>query len=540
MIRWLSFDPTVRRNVRWVAILVAALVVVRVGWLLFSVSRPGFHWINEDHYIDYQAGALLKGGHWHWTIAAVAYDFGHSNGWVLPPVYPVFLSMFASGEHVAELPAAIAQLIISSLTPLAVFWMAVRLHGPRAGLLAAALAASGQLFAPVNAFVQEQIYVPLLIASLAALIHAIDLDSRPRVWFAAGVLMAVTTLTRALTLYFVPLAILWGWWFAADRRHAFAQWRAYGTGFLALVLPYIIYVSIATGELVLIDNHGGTLQLVDLNPGVAPPTDLVSSMRAVLGPLLQAPGAFVADFLSYVSIQFRANGGTWLASTGDMPTPALALVQKIGAHLSIDLPWTIAAVLGPIGFAFARQRRAAQLMVLWVIVAIGLTSLAHYAGPRYRVPFESTLAVAACVLVAGPRIAPRRWMLAAGIGSSLAIAYVMTPSIVSSLETRAGYGLGPWAVVSDQYRTADAHGTSGFSVKSVGRVAYVKLESLRPSAPSIVDVRFGGKPYRTVDLLGSTELLIPVPYDWRGWFVEIDARSGTGEPVPYQVTTVRP
>src|ERR1041385_6182052 len=161
-------NAVTRRDLVAVGALSAVLIAIRIGLLLSRMHDPGFAWQNLDHYIDRQAGALLEGGHWHWSLAAVQYEWGGSNDWILPPLYPIFLSLFASGTRVAEFPAAIGQIVLSSLTPLAIFWLVSRLHTVRAAFLAAVISAGTQVLSPANSFLQEFLWVPLLVAAFAA------------------------------------------------------------------------------------------------------------------------------------------------------------------------------------------------------------------------------------------------------------------------------------------------------------------------------------------------------------------------------------
>ena len=127
--------------------------------------------------------------------------------WVLPPGYQVVLSWFARDRAAFPGNAARFNILLSTLLCGLLFWLAARIHSRRAGLVAAAIGAvwlpqvSGAPF-----FFQEQLYLPLLTLAFALTVEAWCASRRGRCSRWPGVVFGFTALTRAMPLYFVPIA----------------------------------------------------------------------------------------------------------------------------------------------------------------------------------------------------------------------------------------------------------------------------------------------------------------------------------------------
>ncbi|HEU4329209.1 MAG TPA: glycosyltransferase family 39 protein [Roseiflexaceae bacterium] len=131
--------------------------------------------------------------------------------WLRGPGYPLFLAgslWLAGGDlHRAALPG----LLLSVANVYLGYRLALRLAGRSAALLAALLAAvlwTSATFASL--YMAETLWVFLFTGGLLALL---GVDDRPRVAWGrlalAGALLGLATLTRSITLLFLPLAGLW-------------------------------------------------------------------------------------------------------------------------------------------------------------------------------------------------------------------------------------------------------------------------------------------------------------------------------------------
>ena len=78
------------------AAIVLAGFALRLAYLIHVTSLPGFRWHDPDFYMG-GALRLARGGDgWHWSFDAVSLVIGNRPH-VLPPLYTIFLSIFAFG-----------------------------------------------------------------------------------------------------------------------------------------------------------------------------------------------------------------------------------------------------------------------------------------------------------------------------------------------------------------------------------------------------------------------------------------------------------
>ncbi|HMQ32874.1 MAG TPA: hypothetical protein PKD53_19240 [Chloroflexaceae bacterium] len=196
--------------------------------------------------------------------------------WTRAPLYPLFVA-----GHIAlfgrELgPIFLTQTALSLLNVALTYALTLRLTGGsrRAAGLAGLLAA---LYLPLASYAQlllsETLFVTLLLGAALLLgawaergtsppspLSAAAWGGRtPRVlsgsWLlaAAGVLLGLATLTRGLTLGFLPLVAVWAWW-AAGRRPGPPLALALAAGLT--VAPWSLYASRAYGGPIAVDTTG--------------------------------------------------------------------------------------------------------------------------------------------------------------------------------------------------------------------------------------------------------------------------------------------
>ncbi len=145
--------------------------------------------------------------------------------WTRAPLYPLFLAahIYLFGMHLA--PIYLSQTLLSLVNVVLVYLLAQQVWprpSRRVPFVAALLAA---LYLPLASYPQlllsETLYLSLLLAAFvllgrwAALVAHSPPDKRPIPWLllmlAAG-LLGLSTLTRGLTLGFLPFAAGWVWW----------------------------------------------------------------------------------------------------------------------------------------------------------------------------------------------------------------------------------------------------------------------------------------------------------------------------------------
>lgn len=521
------------------ALLLLLALALRVGYLLFAMRRPGFRWIDPDRYAE--MGRLLAGGdgRWRWTLDAVLY-LKH----VKAPLYPVFLSFFALLPAPYPFSAALVQAAASAACAALLFVMGRGVHRSRAGLIAGLLYA---VYLPsifdVVVIQQEALHIPLVLAAFALLVDAVARESSPRRFALAGGVLGLAALARSMPVYFLfPAALLFV--LTGDRRRG--DWlRAGGlvAGFVAVTGPYVAYISGAMGHLVLIDNmgsiHFGTAyqhsRAVVHN---APPPTLPEVIGMFLKTFANAPLDFLRDRLEDLRGLFMLRGGRWLQLNARAGTAAQAAALKLMAHACQDVPFALSAALAPFGWAFARNRRAAALVGLWVLMYVGLLVAFTWSGARYRAPYEPHLmALGAVVLAGGWRRPPVPAIVAAAI-ASLWVAWAVGTSVPATWRARAEYGIPEWWV-GEGGRKARCSGGCGFTVVPVDgqvQLTVVPWEQPAPGDPVRIRMSVEGQPAREVVMSGTDQQPLTQPWSKVTAFVDLEAATvGSGRPAAFRI-----
>ncbi len=344
----------VNSGTRWLPVGLIALVAVfvRLAYLVWLRGTPGFEWIDPDGYGP-RARLLVTpdGGGWQWDLEAVRYV----GPYVKAPLYPIFLALFVGSPFGDLWSAACVQAVLAGLSTLALWSLAHDLHSRRAGFLAAI--AYGAYFPGIvsaNTFMQERLYVPLLLGALAVLARACR-NRRPALFVLAGMSLGFAALTRSMPVYFAGPVFLLLFFTGKDRWSGAVCGGAFLIGFATVVVPYSLFVSILSGQLVLVENIGayGLARLteggraafaVDEAPG------FVEVARFVWGSFAESPWAFVSEKLALMSGMFQLSAGRWLEVHGSFPTATAAIVGKIAAHLFGDSVFALSVLAAPMAW----------------------------------------------------------------------------------------------------------------------------------------------------------------------------------------------
>jgi hypothetical protein len=508
--------------------LVLAALAARVGYLLYATRRPGFRWVDPDRYAA--MGNLLAGGEagWRWTLDAVLY-LKH----VKAPLYPVVLSLFALLPAPYPFSAALFQAVASAACVAFLFVIGRGLHSTRAGFIAAALYA---VYLPsifdVVAILQESLHIPLLLGAFALVVDAVARQASPWRFAAAGAVFGLSALARSMPVYYiVPAALLLAALGGRDR----ADWRRAAfllAGFVAVTAPYVAYISAAMGHLVLIDNmgsiHFGTAyrhsREVVHN---APPPTLPEVVGMFLKTFAKAPLDFLGDRVADLRGLFMLRGGRWLQLSASAANAGQAAGLKLMAHALQDVPFGLSAVLAPFGWALARNRRAAALVGLWVVMYIGLLAAFTWSGARYRAPYEPHLMVLGAVVLAGGWRRPRWLVVALAAAASLWVAWAVQGSLPANLRARAQYGIPEWWA-GEGGRKAHVYGACGFTVVPVDgqvQLTVVPWEQPAPGDPVRVRMRVEGRPAGEVVIDDTEQRPLAHPSRDVTTFVELQAAT---------------
>jgi len=532
---------TDRRSSLVTAILLALILAgawgARYAYLSHAEGSPGFSWDDPDGYTR-QARALVdEQGHWRWSWAGVHYEWNNRT-WVLPPGYPVMLSWFARDAAAFPRNAGYFHPVLGTVLCALLFWLGARLHGARAGLIAAFIAAIWMpQLAGGNFFFQEQLYLPLLVLAFAVTVEMLVREAKGPGLALGGVTFGLAALTRAMPLYFVPIAAVV---FVLGSSKRAIGWRRAGwftAAFALTVLPYVVWLSLAHGQLIPIDNHGSIE--MDRNAGARTEQTpgVVDTVRLLGTEMVTDPRRFAAGKLDMMRGLFQVQGGRWLQHYGLSPTATAATLLKWTAHAGIDLLFVLVVLAAPLGLAVARRPREALLVALWIPLLLALSVVAGYAGARYRSPIEPHLIVlASAALAGGWRKGSKLWLVV-GVAGSLAVAAIVLPQVPRSLAAHAEYGVAPWNGMVPGAATT-AKGAAG--VNLLPRSGTIEFSVALAQGDRVVPaaVWLNGRRAATISLRVEPHVVTLTSAAPGLSYVEIEPIPSDGQPVPAFIITV--
>jgi 4-amino-4-deoxy-L-arabinose transferase-like glycosyltransferase len=410
------------------------------------------------------------------------------------------------------------------------FVIGASLHSRRAGLIAALIFA---FWLPniwtYALFMQEQLYVPLLVLSFALLVRAMAAPASNAAFALAGVAFGLAAMTRSMPVYFIfPAAI--GYALLTRDRLSVRRAAALLGGFLIVTGAYSLWLSWQVGKLVYIENHAG-ISVHNFGgtraPGVPGHDDIVGQLsEAFFGD----PRGFFGLWWSYVLALFHVHGDRWLhfyrASTATG-----AAIAKLVAHAGIDGPFIVSVILAPVGAVLARRSKEAAALVFWIVLVVVLTAVSATGGIRYRSPFEPHLIALASVVLAGAWRRPGRIALIAGLAISVVAASILLPQIPRVARARANYGLQPWSDAEGTERMSTL-GRAGLNMLPKDGMLEMAIYALDGDSPQSTRVFFWIDGHQVADRVIDTDpLRVRFVARHRGiHYVEVNAIDATGAP----------
>ena len=519
-----------KRAAIWLAAILAVGLGLRLTYLLMVTSNPHFIWIDPDSYMEDARDLAGHGEGWQWTFDAVKHSV-EGRDYALPPLYPVFLSLFALFPSF-PFTAQVGQVLLATLAIAMVFELGRQTHSVRAGLVAAAIYA---LWLPnviaVWSTMQETLYIPLLLVAFVLLTRAVNREAGWRTFGASGVVFGLAALTRSMPVYFMLPASMLYVAMARDRKIALGGLVVWLGGFALVTVPYSAALSHNLGEPTFIENHGG-LRIVSRYgdiPGHRP-AGLVDTVGVLARAVLDSPGETLKEWTATAKSIFHVNGGRLLQIYLAAATYAGAVLWKLVVHLGADLLFIVSMILAPLGCVVARRWRISVLFALWIVLNITLTTLSGFGGARLRAPFEPHMIVLAGVILAGQYQRRRSGWL--GLSFVVAVVSVLTvlPQVPRSLEARADYGVN-WTRPT-RPKTTPIEGRVGFNLlPAKGLLSFVVRAPETEVQPADIDmkVRLNGRLADDTQLGGWRRRFI---YEWpepQVVFVELTATRPKGE-----------
>jgi hypothetical protein len=402
-------------------LLVVAAVALRVAWVLLVPTRP----VGDFAMYFEAAGHVLETG---------AFD----PGYVYMPGYVLLLAgLRALGGGV--LAAKLVGAVLGGLGAWPVHVIGARLHGPRAGAVAAALYAiwpGGIVSASLLG--TDGPAVVLLLAAVAALYH--DARLRPLRGAALfGLFLGLAALVRAVALPLVALSFPVWLAHGAGLRRAAARTAIGAAVALVVLAPWGARNALRYGELFLTDSHGGITALLGANPntdgaysyelygaftkltGLAPLTEPHREGDRRAYELAATWMAFDPIFSAALAVR-RAERLFdrervflyWpVLREGALPPGrgALLLAHRLALERAFDLFGFVVAGAWALGLGIAvAGRRWGALALLPFQAALVAAYALFFGEARYRMPIEALafpIAASGLVAVAAVLVGPR-------------------------------------------------------------------------------------------------------------------------------------
>jgi 4-amino-4-deoxy-L-arabinose transferase-like glycosyltransferase len=514
------------------ALILIAGLALRVAYLIQVTSLPGFRWHDPDFY-KLGAMRLAHGARgWHWSFDAVSLSIGDQQH-MLPPLYTVFLSIFATFDNF-PFTAQVGQIGLAVVAIALVFDLGRVLHSMTAGIIAAAGYA---IWAPnilnVWSTSQETLYIPLVLAGFVLFARALTAGVSVQLFFWAGVGFGFAALTRSMPLFFVPLAAASHVAISTDRWNAVRQAALLLAGLALPTVPYILALSLHTGQFTPIDSHGSihVASKGDTTDERAP--SVSETVGALARTIAVDPVAYLGESVELARSLVHVNGGRLLQIYVAPEAKAVAWAWKIALHASVDVLLILALVLAPFGLAFSRERRVAFFLCLWILVNVAVTTAGGFGGARLRAPFEPVLLILAGVVLAGAWRPPRRpWIVLAAV-VSLGLAAVTLPQLPRSFRAWPSYGV-RWATPLDR-KSGTLWRKAGFNV--LARGGSVGFTLTREASRSELDVarvhvRVAGHEAETFDMRPHESRECRYAWPLQDLvFVEVEGESHDAQPV---------
>jgi len=364
---------------------------LRLGFGLFYwVDKPLTH--DEHEYLALAAG-LAEGRGFTYTrpAAGTTAQFGRAPG------YPAFLAMIGAGTHAAVSTPTRVKVVQAILGALAVWLIAIAAAdatGPRAGAIAAWLAAVYPPLVWISSYVlSESLYSALAIATALAVQSAASRSSPGRA-VAAGLAAGAAILVRPAMLFFLPLAVAWLLW-----RRAVWSAAAFAVGATLVVAPWTIRNARVHGRFVLVASEGGVTFWTGNHPLSVGEGDLAANPALKLAELefRQARPGLTSEQLEplYYREAFDRIAANPLWWAGLLARKAFYTVVPAGPSYALhSFRYRAASVISyvlllPLAIAGAivlwrSPRRPAALLLL--AVSAVLVCIVFFPQERFRIP----------------------------------------------------------------------------------------------------------------------------------------------------------
>ncbi len=453
---------------------VALALRLALWWIL-----PRNYLVSDEPEYLAAAGGLARGH---------GFSFYAEWPWLRPPLYILFLAPFIYFFGLNLLPIRAAQVLLSLSIPALVYFLARTSLGRRAAWASGLLAA---LYFPLAALphlaLAENLFLPPFLASCYCLVRFASGDPEGRpctggegdpeghlctgdggghggdqegghegrpygqpLWLPVlgGVLLGLATLTRGLTLGFLPPAVLWVAIVSWRRRPRSRPLRALlpaallAGAALLVILPWSGYISLRTGRPILVDTTGGYNFWLGTQGGQFPNTLQVQrELLALPDPVARQEEAYRRGWESIVAdpVGFLRNRVTELGqllrinygaderlsdgfARGELSRPHLLFLLILE-----DTFYILLVPLALLGIFRHGEKAGRGLFLLWLGYNL-LLGVAFFSISRFRLPFLPFLCLYAASLLELPPPTKGKVRLAIAVLLILTFEAVVLPS----------------------------------------------------------------------------------------------------------------
>ncbi len=483
----------VRSRLARLSLDVPLLVVLLVGLalrLLLWNHLPRVGWISDEG--EYFSAAT-------WLAQGRGFSWYQQYLWTRAPLYPLFLAVHLRlfGDNLA--PIYVSQTILSLVNVALVYALARRLT-PTSRVVPTIAAVLMAVYLPFATYTQvllsETLFLTLLLGGFLALVRWRMEDGRYSWLLVAGVLFGLATLTRSLTLLFIPFVALWLFVRTKNIEQGTKDFRyrilcsllfiLYSFGTIA---PWTIYNSRLYGGLIVVDTSGAFNLLLgartafdgkradaptrdfvlglfpDMKPSAPPENSACAPYPGVLQSqaarqsamtreglclLAAKPLAFAEKSLGEFVDLFQINYGGDERFTDDFALGRLPRWYTAALFVLDDTLFVLTLPLAVMGWALAKGRSKDSIVSLsgwWWLYNLAVAPLLFVIN-RFRLPLlPFAFIFAAYALVAlwhgGFRLLKNRGMLAWNVVAVVLFLVAATP--YAYLEPRAPDAPSRWA-----------------------------------------------------------------------------------------------
>ena len=408
-------------------LIAAAGLAVRLVYVL--VLSPDLRGTGDSDYF-YVLGGLIADGH-GFSDSLIYQRTGELVPTALhPPLFPLLLAAAAEVGLNSYRAQRVVVCLVGAATIVLIGLLARRIAGPRAGLIAAALAALYPMLITADGAVMSESLFGLLLA--AAMLAAYRLAEQPTTARAAvlGALIALAALARAEALLLLPLIVLP--LALRPREGALRRLVVAGLACVLVIAPWTIRNWVEFDRFVPVSNNSGTL-LAGANCDRTYSGEEIGRWvidcvaEAPSGPILRSEaisaGVFRRHGLEYArdhAAELPGVSAVRLLRTASLYQPGWHARHAEGRERTMTFAGFVAFwLLAPVAVAGAviLRRRGQSLLVLAapVVLALAIT-LIGYGEPRFRHGAELSVVVLAAVAI--DRLARRQRAAPSALGDA--------------------------------------------------------------------------------------------------------------------------